>query len=168
MNWLDLGWLKRGEDWEFHPWGPTVTGYKVPAGQFGEVRARTRWIRFGVLLVVLGLLAVRWWLGSWTPVLGLAVLFTGAEASVTWWATRGLARTEQPLGWDNGITYLAQWLGPKLLLVARILVMGLVALSLVGLWRQPAAPLSYLLVGFFLGVQFLLLYLEQVERGSGR
>jgi hypothetical protein len=168
MNWLDLGWIKRGEAWELHPWGPTVKGYNVPAEKVAAVRMRTRMIRAGVLVFVFGLVGARFWLGSWLPVLAMAALGTMIEAAATWWATRGLPRTDRPLGWDNGILYLAKWIGPKLLLVARFLVLGLVALSLVLLWQQPTSLLPYLLVGIFLGVQFLLLYLEQVGRGSDR
>ena len=168
MNWLDLGWMTRGDAWEFHPWGPLARGYRLPESAALPAMRKTRWIRAGVLVAVFFLAALRMKIGSWWPVLGLALVGTGVEALVTWWVLKGAERTDQPLGWDAGMLYLAKWLGPKLLTVARILVLGLVALSLVGLWRQSTAPLSYLLVGFFLGVQFLLLYLEQVERGSGR
>jgi hypothetical protein len=168
MNWLDLGWMKRDEAWELHPWGPTVKGYTVPAEKVALVRTRTRMIRAGVLVFVFGLVGARFWLGSWLPVLAMAAVGTLIEAAATWWATQGLPRTERPLGWDNGIFYLAKWVGHKLLLVARLLVLGLVALSLVLLWQQPTSLLPYILVGIFLGVQFLLLYLEQVGRGSDR
>lgn len=168
MNWLDLGWLSRGDAWEFHPWGPLARGYLLRDEAARSAMVKTRWIRAGVLVAVLLLAALRIKIGSWWPVLALAVVGTGVEALVTWWVLRGSERTDQPLGWDAGMLYLAKWLGPKLLTVARMLVLGLVALSLVGLWRQPTALLSYLLLAFFLGVQFLLLYLEQVERGSGR
>jgi hypothetical protein len=62
------------------------------------------------------------------------------------------------------LVYLAKWLGPKLLTLARIASVVLVALSLVLLVRDPSRPEAYLLVGAFVAVQFLLNYLEQVER----
>lgn len=164
MNWLDLGWLKREEAWEFHPWGPFTRGYLVPGDEMIAVRRGIRSIRLCVALFAIFVLgACLHFRAPWVPAALLGVM---AEAVSTWWMVRRFPRSPA-LGWEAGALYLAKWLGPKLLTVARWLAFFLLAFAIFFLILAPQQPLSYLLVGFFVGVLFVLFYLEQVQGGSG-
>lgn len=166
MNWLDLGWLRKGDAWEFHPWGPLARGYLMNEGQALPLRSQTRLVRAVVLGGVLLGFGLKLALNSWWPALFVFSLCIALEVVGLWLLVRRFQRSVEPLGWESGSFYLAQWFGPKLLTVARILVVGLVALSLFVVWNLPTAWVSYLLLGFFVGVQYFLVYLEQVQRNG--
>jgi len=166
VSWLDLGWLRKREAWEFHPWGPFARGYVVSQDQAQQLRGRTRLVRAVALAGVLPGFGLKLALTSWWPALIVFFLCVALEVVGLWLLLRRFQRSMEPLGWESGLVYLAQWFGPKLLTVARILVMGLVALSLFVVWNLPTAWASYLLLGFFVGVQYLLVYLEQVQRND--
>lgn len=66
---------------------------------------------------------------------------------------------------DGWLWRFARWANPKLLLVSRYLTVGLLGFSLWLWWLDPRAWSSYLPPAFFVGVLYILLYLEQVSSG---
>lgn len=164
MNWLDLGWIRRQNLWEFHPWGPLLRGYEVSEEQFVILRRKVRWVRGSLLLlVVVPFLLPGAWTNPW-----VWVMVASAAGLLEMWAVAmlfGKLKRLGPLGWESGTLYLAKWLSPKLLTISRILVVGLLALSIAALVMAPTSPRAYLLTGFFCGVLFLLNYLQQVQGG---
>jgi hypothetical protein len=167
VSWLDLGWLKRGESWEFYPWGPFSRGYCVDPNLMPIARRRIRRVRGGVLLLAGLALALRYGFGSWLLtflLLGAAALMEGL---LTWRVIRSCPRTDRGLGGSAGLLYLVQWLRPKVLTVARILVILLLGFSIWLIWREPGSWESYLLAGFFMVVLWVLFYLEQVQDQRG-
>lgn len=164
MSWLDLGWLQRGDEWEFHPWGPFTRGYRLPRSEAGRVQMRIRAVR-GAMLLVGGIgLSGALWIGHWMPLLIIALVGGLMEGVGTWWVVRSCSRTESSLGWENGLLYLAQWFGPKLLTLARLATIAIVAVSLYLIYQTPLRPGPYLLAAAFVALQFFLNYLEQVQR----
>lgn len=169
MNWLDLGWLKRGSDWrEFHPWGPFNRGYLLPETMASDVRNKVRWIRALMVVAAVAASAAALALKAWWPVVVAGLVGGGAEWLFTWLVVRRLSRTESSMGLSNGLVYLARWSGPKLLTLARMAAWVLVLIAILIVWREQAAGSLYLLVAAFVAVQFLLNYLEQVQRFKGQ
>jgi len=164
VSWLDLGWLRRGDAWEFHAWGPFLRGYLLSESEAEWARPRVRLVR--AAMVVAGLGALVPWVAYrlWWPAVVIAVFGGSLEAFLTWWVVRRYSRTESTLGWENGLVYLAKWACPKLLTLARIASVVLVGVSVWLVIQQPNRLGAYLLVGAFVAVQFLLNYLEQVSR----
>lgn len=163
MSWLDLGWLRRGDAWEFHAWGPFLRGYLLDENQVAWAQPRVRLVR--ALMVVASVGAVVPWVvyRLWWPAVVVAGVGGSFEFVMTWWVVKRYQRTESVLGWENGLVYLAKWACPKLLTLARIVSVGLVG---VGVWLvmlQPNRLGTYLLVGVFVAVQFFLNYLKQVS-----
>lgn len=164
MNWLDLGWMKKEEQWEFHPWGPLLRGYAIPNDQYPALRFRIRWVRSSLLaLALVPFLFQNVWTNFWAWV--LVASFAGL---LEMWAVQILCRKYPraiSLGWDKGMLYLAMWFGPKVLVVCRILTVGLLAIAIALLISDPKSLRAYLLTGAFCGVLFFLNYLQQVQRG---
>ena len=164
MHWFDLGWLRRGDGWEFYPWGPFSRPYLLGEREAEGLKVRVRRVR---LLVVLGLVAaaaVSGMAASWWPLAGYGLVGTALEAIGIWNLVRGLARGNRALGWEAGWVYLARWFGPKLTRLVKWLATGMVALSLYLVWLAPRSGSSYLLVGLFVGVLYLMHYLEAMQR----
>lgn len=164
MNWLDLGWLKRGDAWEFHAWGPFIRGYLLSESETDWARPRVRLVR--AMMVALAVVAVVPWVAYrlWWPAVVIAIVGGSFEAALTWWVVKRYRRTELSLGWENGLVYLAKWAAPKLLTLARMASVVLVGVSVWLVIREPKRLGAYLLVGAFVAVQFFLNYLKQVER----
>jgi hypothetical protein len=101
---------------------------------------------------------------GWKPLAALVGLGALGEACLTWWVVVGYDRTSQPLGWEKGLLYLACWLAPKLLTLARIACFGLTAFFLYLAFRLLNQLAPYLVAAFFMAVQYLLSYLQQVQR----
>ena len=167
MHWLDLGWLKREGGWEFHPWGFLSRGYLLGEGEAKALRPRVRRIRGMVVAGVLACAILSAWRETYGPLVALLLFGTCLEAFGIWTLVKGLPRTEQALGWEAGLVYLARWVGPKLLTVARVLTVLLVAAALYLVWQTPGEWTGYLFLGFFVAVLYLLHYLEAVQQSKG-
>ncbi|RZA06828.1 MAG: hypothetical protein EOP11_09295 [Proteobacteria bacterium] len=164
MSWLDLGWLKTSDGWEFHPWGPFNRAYLLSDGEAAAFRRRVRTVRGLVLLGVIAAVALSLWAKAWLPLVGFALVGTALEAIGMWVLVKSLPRSEKALGFDAGIVYLARWFGPKLTRVAKVLTILLLALAAYLLWLAPQIIESYLLLGLFVGLLYVLHYLEAVQQ----
>lgn len=163
MNHLDLGFIRREGAWEFHPWGPFRSGYRVGQERWEGLRKANRWIKglcvsAGVLLVIAVFLHLPW---RW--ILGGGILGSLLEILATWWIVRGL-EPAKPLGWNVGMLYLVQWMGPLVLGVAQWANRGLILAALgIVIWF-PVVLWSYILLGFVVGVEFFLSYVKLLQQ----
>ena len=156
----DLGWLSKGKDWENHPWGSLARGYQIPAERYLPVRNRLRMLRLSLLLLCLAFFGIALLLKSFVPILVLLFFGCGLEFWATHRIFREFERTPKPMGLKAGLWYLSRFSLPYLMRACRYLNVLLMGLAFYLLWSLPRNMNSYLLVGIFVGVQFLLYYLE--------
>lgn len=162
----DLGWVSRGSDWENHPWGPLVRGYRVPAERYLLLRRRLRTLRLSLFLLCLAFfgLALHW--NSYVPILVLLLLGSALELWVTREIFRNCERTAAPMGWKAGLWYLSLFCLPHIMRASRWVNMLLMGLALYLIWEMPRDANSYLLLAIFVGIQFLLYYLQEFFKPS--
>lgn len=166
MSWLDFGWLRNGDHWEYHPWGPWTPGYRVSSVLQPEVARKIRWMRMGILLLAALAAVGSAMVGNWWPMAGVTALGSIIEIGFTCYATKGLPRTDRPLGTERGMLYLAQWLGPKCLWLARGVTVLLLAMTVILLWWEPRLWSGYVLLVVFVGLLFVLSYMDLLQRSA--
>lgn len=166
MHWLDLGWIHRETGWDFYPWGPFSRPYLLGESEATALRARVRQVRGLVALGFVAVGVVAMLARAWWPLVGYGIVGTSLEAIGMWALVRGLPRGATPLGWEAGLAYLARWFGPKLTRVVKWLTVGIVAMAGYLLWLAPRSGAPYLLLGLFVGVLYVLHYLEAAQRGE--
>lgn len=166
MTWLDLGIVRHSTHVEIHPWGPFLRGYIVPKERVASLVKRNRWIKAAAVLVSVVLVGEA--VFTWNPVLifyGLGAAF--AEILVTWLCVKDLARTQKPLGWDEGLIHFVKGLNRNLLIATHWAIKVLIVLSIILVIREPDMWEPYLLLGTLVGIQFVLVYLEYLQRSGG-
>jgi hypothetical protein len=119
-----------------------------------------------VLAGLIAAVALSVWAASWLPLVVFAVVGSGLEAVGIWILVKKLPRSERALGFDGGVAYLARWFGPKLTQVAKVLTILLLGLSIYLLWLTPRNLASYLLLSVFVGILYVLHYLEAVQQSK--